>query len=124
MIYLDTHAVIFLYAGDLALFTNAGRRLIRSEQLIISPIVLLELEYLYEIKKLNALPSIIYQQLQKECHLKTCHAPFHEIIELAKTQCWTRDPFDRIIAAQSLWGNHPLLTKDKKIIEHCSLAKW
>jgi PIN domain nuclease of toxin-antitoxin system len=36
----------------------------------------------------------------------------------------TRDPFDRLIVANALVENLPLLTFDENIRAHCSLAFW
>ncbi|HLG72825.1 MAG TPA: type II toxin-antitoxin system Phd/YefM family antitoxin [Chloroflexota bacterium] len=37
---------------------------------------------------------------------------------------WTRDPFDRLIAAHALATDTPLLTKDETIRQHLPLAWW
>jgi PIN domain nuclease of toxin-antitoxin system len=37
---------------------------------------------------------------------------------------WTRDPFDRLIAAQALCRGIPLLTKDESIRRRIKLAAW
>jgi len=52
--YLDTHAVAALYRGDLSPFSAVALRVIDEEEdLRISPMVLLELEYLHEIKRIK-----------------------------------------------------------------------
>ena len=51
MIYLDTHAVLWLYAGEIAQFSTAGKHLLAEHDLVISAIVRLELQYLFEIKR-------------------------------------------------------------------------
>ncbi|HXH57083.1 hypothetical protein [Iamia sp.] len=43
---------------------------------------------------------------------------------MAQTLDWTRDPFDRIIAAQTLAAGARLLTKDLTIRDHLGLAVW
>ena len=48
MIYLDTHVVVWLYAGLTEKFSDPTRELINSHEITISPIVRLELQYLYE----------------------------------------------------------------------------
>ena len=37
---------------------------------------------------------------------------------------WTRDPFDRLIAAQAIVADAPLVTADRTILEHLPLATW
>jgi PIN domain nuclease of toxin-antitoxin system len=37
---------------------------------------------------------------------------------------WTRDPFDRLIVAQALLHDAPLITKDEHIRRHYAGALW
>jgi PIN domain nuclease of toxin-antitoxin system len=37
---------------------------------------------------------------------------------------WTRDPFDRMIAAQAVVADAPLLTADETILDNLPLATW
>jgi PIN domain nuclease of toxin-antitoxin system len=37
---------------------------------------------------------------------------------------WTRDPFDRLIAAHAIASNARLDTKDRLIRQHCPNALW
>jgi PIN domain nuclease of toxin-antitoxin system len=50
--YLDTHVVIWLYAGRLDLFNNKIQALIENSSIRISPILELELQYLLELATL------------------------------------------------------------------------
>ena len=54
MMYLDTHAVVALYQGELAVFSRGAVDALEQENdLRISPVALLELEYLFEVKRLR-----------------------------------------------------------------------
>ena len=57
MIYLDTHAVIWLYAGEIDLFPAKAKDAIEASELLISPAVLLELQFLKEIGRIKVSPS-------------------------------------------------------------------
>ena len=46
-IYLDTHVVVWLYAGETSKLSQAAEELINTNDLLISPIVLLEMNYLF-----------------------------------------------------------------------------
>jgi len=59
MIYLDTHVVVWLYAGDKKRFPAAVCKRIEDNELLISPIVLLELQYLKETGRLLVEPGVI-----------------------------------------------------------------
>ena len=37
---------------------------------------------------------------------------------------WVRDPFDRLIVAQAIANEAPLVTKDEKIRRHYRRAVW
>ncbi len=54
LIYLDTHVVVWLYAGDLYLFSSRIQRDLEENALFISPIVSLEVQYLREIGRITA----------------------------------------------------------------------
>lgn len=123
-IYLDTHAVVWLYSGDLHLFSKEGIQLIEDNDLLISPIVLLELQYLAEIKRITAEPTLIFDSLSESVGLRKCRASFAQVIAESMRMSWTRDPFDRIITATAAVNQAVLLTKDEKIRQAYSLAFW
>jgi len=124
VIFLDTHVVVWLYAGKTELFSPAGLDLLRKNELCISPVVKLELIYLYEIGRISEKPDKIIKELVKEIGIKISEEKFNEIIDEAIKLNWTRDPFDRIITAQAIISNKQLITKDETILSHCSLAIW
>ncbi len=101
MIYLDTHVVVWLYSGDIHLFPDAACRLIEDNNLTISPMVLLELQYLFEIKRITVEPTIIFDNLAETISLQKCRSPFGQVIAESMGMSWTRDPFERIITATS-----------------------
>ena len=69
VIRLDTHAVVWLYTGEIERFSPEGRVLLESEQLTVAPIVQLELTYLHEIGRLKrtatARASLMESKLQQ-----------------------------------------------------------
>jgi PIN domain nuclease of toxin-antitoxin system len=124
MLYLDTHAVIWLYAGETALFTPAGLQLLERERLLISPIVQLELALLREVGRITAEPALIVASLSEALGLERCEQPFARVVLESLRLDWTRDPFDRLIVAQAACGGGPLLTKDAGIRRHYAQAVW
>ena len=124
MIYFDTHAVVALYK-DFDLLGQRARRLVRRQnQYAVSPIVRLELQFLYEIQQVRHSPRQILRHLEDAVGLAICSKPFASVIELAEGLGWTRDPFDRIIVAQASLDIDPLITKDASIHEHYRKAVW
>ncbi len=124
MIYLDTHVVVWLYAGDTNKLTKSGIDFINGNDLLISPIVQLELQYLLEIKRITQPAETILKDLSKTIGLKTCNKPFNDVIKQSIYQNWARDPFDRIIVAQASINKTMLLTKDKTILKNYTSACW
>ena len=124
MIYLDTHVVAWLYAGEVGLFPKEVRSLIDAEELFISPIVELELQYLYELERTTQPGSVVVDALEEEIGLARCDLPFAQIISAALADDWTRDPFDRIVVAQAQVRRTPLLTRDAAIRDHYTEAIW
>lgn len=124
MIHLDTHVVVWLYANELSRFSRLGLERIEANELFISPIVTLELEYLYETGKVLCKPRVICASLEQTVGLRSCDDSFAAVVRTSLDQTWTRDPFDRIIVAQAKLADAPLLTKDSAIIRHYRQAFW
>lgn len=124
-LYLDTHVLVWLYQDSATRLTPRGADAIESaERLLISPMVELELAYLHEIGRITQPAAAILDNLRRELDLETCKLPFASVVGAALNQTWTRDPFDRLIVAQAAHGGNRLLTADRNIVEHYSLAVW
>ncbi len=124
MIYLDTHVVIWLYADLAERFSPRARALINQNDLLISPIVRLEMQYLYEIGRITVDSETILSDLKQSIGLQLCDLPFDDVVSRSINISWTRDPFDRLIIAQAMAGHGQLLTKDKTILDKFSDAVW
>ncbi len=125
MIYLDTHVVVWLYAfGSKKLSGRACELIEQSARLLISPLVLLELQFLYEIRRIVVAPQVVYEYLSDRIQLEICDKELREVVGTAMQQTWTRDPFDRMITAQAALNSDILVTKDRSIQSHYSHATW
>lgn len=122
--YLDTHVVAWLYAGKLELIPLPAKTLLADSDLVISPMVVLELQYLFEIGRTVTPARDVVAALQTEIGLKVCDLPFATVADRALDQTWTRDPFDRLIVGQAALREAPLLSKDGAIHEHYPRAVW
>ncbi len=124
MIYLDTHVVLWLCEGLVDRLSKTARKSIEENDLLISPMVRLELQYLFEIKRCTRAAHLILGELQSEIALTVCDLPFDEVVRKATEITWTRDPFDRLIVASASCKGLRLLTKDAGIRRHTKLALW
>jgi PIN domain nuclease of toxin-antitoxin system len=62
--------------------------------------------------------------LQNDIGLEVADASVAELATAATELSWTRDPFDRLIAAHAIVANAPLVTADETIRSNLSLAVW
>lgn len=97
---------------------------IDSSQLYASPLVLLELDYLYQKKRIAYDADKILFELNETVGLRVANSSFADIIAQARQWNWTRDPFDLIITAEAAINNASLITADKHIRKHYKKAIW
>ena len=124
MIYLDTHVVAWLFAGETGRLSQKAVELIRDNDLLISPMVSLELQYLHEIGRTRVPGRDVVSTLQQDIGLRICDHPFAAIVNRAESLAWTRDPFDRIIVGQASLRDDILISKDETIRTNYNRAVW
>jgi PIN domain nuclease of toxin-antitoxin system len=122
--YLDTHVVLWLHDGESHRLTAAARRQIARGDLRVSPAVLLEIEFLHEIRRLRAGAAAIMAELSERTALQICDLAFSTVLEAALPEAWVRDPFDRLIVAQASANRAALITKDELIRRNYRRAVW
>ncbi len=124
LIYLDTHVVAWLFLGDLQRIPKAAQKAINNNELLISPMVLVELQYLFEVGRTAETSERVFESLDVELGLKVCDLPFPQVARRAFDVSWTRDPFDRLIVSQASLREAKLVTKDREIHRYYSAAVW
>ena len=124
MIYLDTHVVAWLYSGETRLLSPRARTFIEKSPLLVSPMVVLELELLKEIGRLTVGAHVIIEDLRVRIGIEVCDFSFPKVVASARGLTWTRDPFDRVIVGHAVAAARPLLTKDRSIRRRFREAVW
>jgi len=124
MIYLDTHVIVWLVAGKVSLFSARVLTEIEDLELVISPVVKLELEYLFDSGKIRFNSTEILNELERSIGLEIKNGDLSKIIDESVRQTWTKDPFDRMIVSQAKLDNMKLITKDEKILTNYKDAIW
>jgi PIN domain nuclease of toxin-antitoxin system len=114
----------WLYAGEHRRIPPAARELLSSEQARISPIVELELVYLFEVGRVSEPPDAPLAALGRSIGLTVADVPSASLVAAATPLTWTRDPFDRLIAAHAVLAGVPLITADRTILENLPQAAW
>lgn len=62
--------------------------------------------------------------LGREIGLRVVDVSTVDLVQAATDISWTRDPFDRLIAAHAIVTGAPLVTADETILENLPLATW
>jgi PIN domain nuclease of toxin-antitoxin system len=122
--FLDTHIVCWLYEGRLDLISAPAQAVIETGLLRVSPMALLEVQYLYEIGRIKKTANQVFSALAEDVGLRVGDAAFAEVAAKAQSQSWTRDPFDRMIVAEALVSDGVLITRDEKIRNNSACAVW
>jgi len=124
MIFLDTHVIVWLYGKQFEFIPESVQEKLDAEELLVSPMVVLELEYLFECKKIKVRGKKIIDYLIRNLGLIVSNESFTDIVQHAINEKWTRDPFDRIITAHAKMQDATLLTRDKIIRKNYVKAIW
>jgi PIN domain nuclease of toxin-antitoxin system len=125
MIYLDSHVVVWLYGlGADSLSPKARALVAASDDIRISPMVRLELQYLYEIGRVTQPAAEVVDALGSELGLSVCKTDFPAVVHAAESLDFTRDPFDRLIVAHASLHGAALVTKDEHLHRHYAAAVW
>lgn len=123
--YLDTNVVIYLAKGRTDVLNKKVRELMEASDLLISPMVLFELQQLFELGRLKGSAESILSSLNQAIGLEICQLPMATIVSHSQALSWTRDPGDRLIVANAQANfESPLITRDRNIQEHYSPAVW
>ena len=123
--YLDTQAAIWLAGAQTEKLSHKALSYIERAEVRISPMVVLELGYLYEIRRTIMTPQQIVYKLGAELQSTVCDYPFPIIAEIALGETWTRDPFDRLIVSHAKAnGMAGLVSRDEVIAAHYANTVW
>jgi len=123
--YLDTGIAVWLSQGKLSSLSKDAKSVLRRADLLISPMVLVELEFLYEIRRTKLRSKEIQLKIEHEVGVRICGLDFPSVAESALGEKWTRDPFDRIIVAHAKTnGFAALVSADAQIAKHYPRTIW
>jgi PIN domain nuclease of toxin-antitoxin system len=104
--------------------SSRARESIEAHDPFISPMVLLELRYLHEAGRARDPAAAMLAALRREIGVQMAEIPFSDLVEASLDLSWTRDPFDRLIAAHAIVADAPLVTADRMLLEHLAQAVW
>lgn len=122
-VHLDTHVALWLAAGDRRRLRPVQPRLRRSS-LFVSPISIVEMEFLREIGRIRAPVADVLDILSEDHGVEEALGDVRQLGSHARLLAWTRDPFDRLIVAHAQASGALLLTADETILRHFTDARW
>ena len=101
-----------------------ARESIENSDPLVSPMVLLELAYLHESGRARDPAETMLVALRRDIGVQLAEASLNELVQASLNLSWTRDPFDRLIAAHAIVADAPLVTADRTIRENLPHAVW
>jgi PIN domain nuclease of toxin-antitoxin system len=113
---LDTHFLIWISLGSRRLAEFPWIE--RYRPWGVSPVSLLEIQFLAEIGRLSVRNPQFLDTLMDDPRFSVDDAPLTTLVRHALTLGWTRDPFDRLLAAHSSARRVPFCTADPRIRAH------
>jgi PIN domain nuclease of toxin-antitoxin system len=117
VILLDTNALIWLAQGH----RRAGP-LLALPRLYLSPASVLEVQFLLEAGRLRFKGAVSAATLANDVRWRLDEPPAARWFVTACEFGWTRDPFDRLIAAHAGLRRWKLATSDDVLLEHLPAA--
>ena len=114
MILLDTNAVVWVLAAHeraRPVLAAAGRR-------YVSPVSLLELEFLRQVGRIELDGPAAVAALAEDPRWTLDDPPSSVLFRAALDVDWTRDPFDRLLVAHAAARRFRLATGDRRILDH------
>ncbi len=114
MILLDTSALRYVLEGH----RRAAPLARYADHLFLSPFVLLELRFLEEVGRGRFAAGDAARVAREDSRWTYDDPPLASVIDHALDLPWTRDPFDRLIAAHALFRAWRLATADAHMLAH------
>lgn len=112
MILLDTNALLWLQARH-----RRSRPLSRwTGHLYISPANLLEIQFLLEARRIRVRLGMRIDNLANDSRWVLDDPPAAAWFNVARELTWTRDPFDRLLAAHARYRGWTLNTGDGHLV--------
>lgn len=118
MILLDTHAAIWMAQRH-----KRSRALDAFSRLYLSPATVLEVQFLAESGRLRLAGGQSAAALAGDDRWRLDEPPAAKWFTLACELDWTRDPFDRLLAAHARLRGWKLATADTILLDHLGASE-
>ena len=115
---------MWLYAGLPERLPSRARELLKRDAAQIPAMAVLELTYLHEVGRARDPVATMLEALRRSIGLSVSDLSAAALVDAAGHLSWTRDPFDRLIAAHAIVTGAPLVTADRTILANLPQAVW
>jgi PIN domain nuclease of toxin-antitoxin system len=122
--HLDTQVALWVFQRRRSRLSADAVRALENGTILLSPVVLFELEILFEIGKSTDPADVVFAELAVTIDAAISDRPFAEVVEAARSFAWTRDPFDRLIVAAAIADGAALITADRQVLDNFPAAVW
>lgn len=116
MIHLDAHVAVWLYLEDTTRIPATVRARLDADDLVLAPMVVLEMEHLHEVGCLTDPATVVVASLAAGAGVLIAKVPFAACVDAALGLTWMRDPFDRLIVGTAM--------ADPVVREHHVDSSW
>ena len=126
-ILLDTHAFLWLVMDDPMLSDTAKKLFLDAEnEILLSAVTGFEISVKFSIGKLELSepPDKFIQNRVVKNYLSVLPITLPHTLKLADLPFHHRDPFDRLLVAQAIIENVPILTRDPLFSEYDCQVIW
>jgi PIN domain nuclease of toxin-antitoxin system len=124
VILVETHLLVWLCGRPGQRLPAPVRARLEREQLALAPFVHLELAHLCQVGRITDPFESVLDELTTRLERTLADVSAAAVCATSTRLTWTRDPFDRLLAAHALvTGNEPV-TRDETIRQHLTLAWW
>jgi hypothetical protein len=82
-IYADTHVLVWLFYHEIGRLGSAARQALDQNEILASPAVVLEMEFLHEIGRTQHSALTVVDRLAADIGLRVCDLPFRTVVEYA-----------------------------------------
>jgi len=113
---LDTHFLIWIVSGSKRLKSYPWLK--HYEPWGVSPVSFLEIQLLSEIGRGRVDQPRFTENVMDDSRFRVDEISVVNLAQKSLELSWTRDPFDRLIAAHSLARRVPLCSIDQAMLEH------
>lgn len=115
-VLLDTHFLLWITLGSKRL--SEFPWIYGHAPWIVSPVSLLEIQFLAEVGRIEASGRAFEERISQDPRFLIDEVPLAALVRHSFDLSWTRDPFDRLLAAHSAARRLPLCTVDHTLRRH------